>query len=244
MEDNEIWRIIDDYPKYEVSSTGVIRQIETKKIVQLEYPKVALKNDDYRGNNTRKVKYVPVHRIMAKAFIPNPETKPFVNHKDGVKTNFNLDNLQWSTHKENVSHAIQTGLADYERCRNFPVVGKNMRTLEVKEWSSTRKAAKELGYSSTTVSAACLGKQGRVGYWKFVFKKDLNENSFSEMKYVNRYNTKPVLQMDKITGEVIKEYASAREANTVTGTSFTKICSVCKGNRQTAGGFKWKYKET
>ena len=64
-------------------------------------------------NGTQKSFYI--HRLVAEGFIPNPDNLPEVNHKDGNTKNNNADNLEWCTRKQNVQHAIKTGLIDFWR---------------------------------------------------------------------------------------------------------------------------------
>lgn len=56
-----------------------------------------------------KPKFYRIHRLLAELFIPNPENKPFVNHKDRDRTNYSLDNLEWVTAQENVVHSVLNG---------------------------------------------------------------------------------------------------------------------------------------
>jgi len=76
----------------------------------------------------KQQKIVCIHKLIAKAFIPNPESKPIVNHIDGNKLNNDISNLEWVTYAEDTKHAIETGLR--EMPSNNPGVSKRKLTIE------------------------------------------------------------------------------------------------------------------
>ncbi len=124
----EIWKDVKGYEGYyQVSNLGSIRGVDrlikhsrwgkefrksrilsVKGIAGSGYPYVTLCKDSYRNG-------AAVHRIVAKAFIPNPENKPCINHINCVKTDNRAINLEWCTCKENMTHAYKNGLVNPTR---------------------------------------------------------------------------------------------------------------------------------
>ena len=108
----EIWRDIEGYDGlYQVSNLGHVKRFykaTPPRILKASpnsdgYPFVKLYYDGKR-------KHALIHRLVALAFIPNPDNKPEVNHVDGIKTDNHVDNLEWVTDTENKRHAFATGL--------------------------------------------------------------------------------------------------------------------------------------
>ena len=118
---NEIWRDIEEFPGYQVSSKGKVRNSKgliLSSFVQnsgYEVVSLHLKNDRTSYKRT-------VHRLVAIAFLPSDNPELIVNHIDGIKLNNEASNLEWCTNSENILHARRTGLNPY----NKPTQGKKL----------------------------------------------------------------------------------------------------------------------
>ena len=97
------WKIIQDFPNYMVSNYGEVKNIKTNLVLK---PYVTKRKYVYVNLRKENKSYnVQVHRLVAKAFIPNLQIKPCVNHIDYNPSNNKVDNLEWVTHSENCKHS-------------------------------------------------------------------------------------------------------------------------------------------
>lgn len=114
----EIWKDIEEYKGiYEVSNLGNVRRIEYFDKKHYKWRKRTIKGRlNSKGylqvslSKNGKVKNEYIHRLVAHAFIQNPNKLPQINHIDGNKQNNNADNLEWYTCKDNIKHAVDNGL--------------------------------------------------------------------------------------------------------------------------------------
>lgn len=124
-----------------------------------------------------KSKSFSVHRLVAQAFIPNPDNKPCVNHKDENPLNCNVENLEWVTQKENINygtHNERVAKANTNGKRSKPVVGIDPNTGKVVvEFPSTMEAGRN-GYDYSSVAHCCRGERktykGLIWHYKDEYK--------------------------------------------------------------------------
>ena len=113
--ENEIWKEIEGYEKYQISSYGRVKSLKNNKE---SIKKHSISSRGYLvvtlfKNNISKT--LTVHRLVANTFIENKDNKLTVNHIDGNKLNNNISNLEWVTYSENTKHAWDTGLMENAR---------------------------------------------------------------------------------------------------------------------------------
>jgi len=153
--DNEIWKYIDGYEgSYEVSTHGNIRSYLYTGIsknkrdepinltpvpTNIGYMKIGLSKDGEQS-------YPSIHRLVAEAFIPNPENKRTVNHKDGDKKNNHVLNLEWATYSENIQHSVKHGLQGHSRGERSATKLTKNDVIDIRELAKTGKYThKEIG---------------------------------------------------------------------------------------------------
>ena len=144
------WVPCIDFPKYEVSNDGLIRNRKTGRILKTQTNQRGYEVVQLHDNNTPYNK--KVHRLIADAFYDGDHEGLDVNHIDGNKLNNHLSNLEWCTRQENSRHAFDNGL-------NYSHRRKRVRIVETgEEFESHTDCAKRLGVDKRSVSYVISGE--------------------------------------------------------------------------------------
>lgn len=152
---NEIWKDIPGYEGlYEISNFGNIKSFHNYR-GRNNILKPKLKSGYYqiglRKNNIRK--WYTLHRLVAEAFIPNPNNLPQVNHKDENKLNNNVENLEWCTVLYNNTYG--TRIERVKSKTSKPVYQYDLKNNFIKKYSSITEASKKLNISAGNIVSCC-----------------------------------------------------------------------------------------
>lgn len=179
----EIWKDIPGYEGlYQVSNLGRVKSLERYKDNNgglVKMPEKIMQGGIRNGyvlvslTKDGKRKSFSAHRLVAQAFIQNPEDKPTVNHINGNKRDNRVDNLEWNTDLENIRHAFATGLSGFEHSKNkkgsISVAQYDENMNLVKIYPSIMEAERQTGIPNRNIALCCRGKHKRIGgyIWKY-----------------------------------------------------------------------------
>jgi hypothetical protein len=160
-----MWKIVDRCPSVEVNERGEIRYRDTGKLASTYvaatgYIQVGVY---YMG----KPRTYNVHRLVAEAFIPNPDNLPQVNHKDENRANCHVENLEWCTSVYNNNYGGKIERLRKHCCK--PVVATDKKTGEEREFFSAAEEGRQLNCNPNNITRVLLGvRKSASGYfWKY-----------------------------------------------------------------------------
>lgn len=186
----------------------------------------------------KKPKSCRVHRLVATAFIPNIENKPYVNHLNGIRSDNRVENLEWVTPSENTQHAVDTGL--FKPTREKQVVQYSLNGDKIAIYRSISEAARRTNSSVEKIVSCCQFIRKTHNEYQWRYKED--EVDKLQSVELPKTKAKKVAQVNPKTNEVIAIYDSfCQAAEAVNGTQ-SAITHVIKGDKgtKTHKGFGWK----
>ena len=161
-----MWRDIEDKVNYAVSSNGEVKNKKTGRIL-----KVSTRKDGYcQVMLGRKTIPLYIHRLVAIAFLPNPDNLPQVDHINGNKSDNRLENLRWVNGSDN-----NLGCGYHERGISIkrPVIANNVVTGELKRFDSRKETAEHFKCSTTKIRYNYTYKKGNKKNWRFKLVEDI-----------------------------------------------------------------------
>jgi len=228
---------------YKISNHGNIFSLISNKILKKTrdkkgYERITLHKD-------KKIKTFKVHRLVAQAFILNPENKPQVNHIDGIKNN-NFDyNLEWSTNQENIIHAYANNLIKNSTNKNISNLTRRklskinavkVNQISIKDnkiintFDSLKEAAEYMNCNPSCIGAVCRGKHKTSKGFKWEFIED-----------ENHYRNKKILQINPDSNKVINTFNTIKEVAKELNCSYKNVSDACNKRQKTCKGFILNY---
>lgn len=185
IQDKKNWVQIKGMPYY-ISKQGQVYSVTSKRVLKPILSKKGYYIVSFKIKGHRQRFFL--HRIIAEAFIPNPENKPFIDHINTIKTDNRIENLRWVTAKENTHNPItilrirantkygednprtMTGKFGRLNPRSRPIVQIKDGKI-VREFECARQAMRETSIDCCSITNCCRGKRKRAGGYHWAYKE-------------------------------------------------------------------------
>lgn len=177
----EIWKDIDGFNGvYQVSTLGRVKSVERirkgkangtvlvkEKILKFKRDKDGYMECSLCTGKHRTMKYYRVHRLVAQAFISNPNNYPIINHKNEIKDDNRVENLEWCTQQYNTEYSWAKPILQFSKTGEF-----------IKKWKSCAEIERELGLYHSSIQKCCIGKNKSSGGFKWGYADDYERIPF------------------------------------------------------------------
>lgn len=249
-EEKIIWKPYPDYPFIEANQFGEVRTKDrvvpvkdgSKRLVKGRVLKQSDNGHGYMAvefSMNNKTVQLYVHRIVASAFIPNPDNLPQVNHKDNNRANNAVSNLEWCDRQYNESYKKKFGTSQAE-VSGKSVFAVNLKTLGVLHFETEAEAARQLKISVSNINNVLKGRHRQAGGYLFVE----NESEITEEKIQETKNSMhflgDVIAVNLETFKVLR-FVSQSEASKQLGFDNSGINTVLKGKQKKTHGYYFCY---
>lgn len=257
---NEEWRDVKGYEGlYRVSKEGKVISVERivngRKRRECEMRQKTRFHRPYLwvtlAKEGRSDSYL-VHRLVAEAFVQNPNGYTYVNHKDENPSNNNADNLEWCTQKYNCNYGTRTARIKANMPQTKTVYQITMKGMMIAEFPSIQEAARRTGICAGHICDVCKGnREFANGYkWRYaddelslqairnLEEKQKKSKASRKEKFIQ--NSRCVSQHD-LNGNLLKIWRGMREIAEELGYARSNIINCCNGKIQKAYGYIWKY---
>ena len=191
-----------------------------------------------RLSKNNKKRGFTLHRLVAIAFLPNPNKLPCINHKDESHDNNCVDNLEWCDQSYNQGYGSlphRRRIAYGTRVAKYDLDGKF-----IKDYLSAREAEKETGINHEQILECCKGISHTAG--GYVWRAFDGNNKKNAIPTRGKNSKRRICQYDKDLN-LIAIFGSTREAERITGCHHNYISYCCSGKISKINGYIWRYKD-